>query len=75
MRIAFCHPDLGLGGMCCHLSLSKTLVQPCAVMQAWLTCRLAGAERLIVDAASELASRGHTVRLQAVVPLLPAQIC
>ena len=33
LRIAFCHPDLGLGG----------------------------AERLIVDAAQELGSRGHEV--------------
>lgn len=28
----------------------------------WLLLRRAGAERLIVDAASELASRGHLVR-------------
>ena len=34
LRIAFCHPDLGLGG----------------------------AERLVVDAACELCSHGHTVR-------------
>lgn len=35
MRIAFCHPDLGIGG----------------------------AERLIVDAAAELAGRGHSVHI------------
>ena len=35
MRVAFCHPDLGIGG----------------------------AERFIVDAASELQQRGHTVHV------------
>ena len=35
LRIAFCHPDLGLGG----------------------------AERLVIDAASELCNHGHTVSL------------
>ena len=37
LAVAFCHPDLGLGG----------------------------AERLVVDAAGELASAGHTVRVSS----------
>ena len=54
LRIAFCHPDLGLGGTVCNV--------PCIYMyNVSYGITIVGAERLIVDAATELGQRGHSV--------------
>ena len=78
-NIAFCHPDLGLGGaLCCPGAVTGSgaledtrpasmLVRFCHELQ-----RCAGAERLVVDAAVELARAGHSVRA-FMAPRLQAQ--
>ena len=57
LRVAYCHPDLGLGGR-----LPGHVRFPCLDgMHGQLLCVAAGAERLIVDAAVETVKHGHTV--------------
>lgn len=50
MKVAFVHPDLGIGT---NIHTSVSLIYPC----------IGGAERLIVDAAVALQKRGHDVIL------------
>ena len=57
--MAFCHPDLGLGGEV----VSVIWATHCGLFGVWLNLLFAGAERLVVDAAHELSLRGHKVRL------------
>ena len=61
LRVAFLHPDLGLGGEC--RALLQVLRTRRLLQQPHMRRPVpAGAERLIVDAAVELAGHGHTVR-------------
>lgn len=71
LRVAFLHPDLGLGGeQGRERAINACRPPPTSHRNRFeamlnLCCRLgcaAGAERLIVDAAVELAGHGHTVR-------------
>jgi len=63
-RVAFLHPDLGLGGkvLCCLGKIPQIALLHLHSNFLIIT----GAERLIVDAAVELADRGHKVAPDAV---------
>lgn len=64
LRVAFCHPDLGLGGECSDGCWNDQAHKGRCFGQAEQTGSggaYAGAERLVVDAAAELAGHGHTV--------------
>ena len=59
LRVAFCHPDLGLGGD--HRSACAGVAGVNASIFRIKALLIAGAERLIVDAADEIAERDHIV--------------
>lgn len=70
MRIAFCHPDLGIGGAllpCVQgayiTALHRSVLWVNPNLLTSLMSTDAGAERLIVDAASELADHGNVVHI------------
>ena len=62
LRIAFVHPDLGLGGGWREGGRGGTCATGWRRSNPRPPAPLSGAERLIVDAAVELADRGHDVR-------------
>lgn len=62
LRVAFCHPDLGLGGKLLDFDWSdRKWVHSAKALNSPFIYTGTGAERLVVDAATELAQRGHQV--------------
>ena len=67
LRIAFVHPDLGIGAHSSPLLWSSSSPPYSHIWPnhelIWNCTRIGGAERLVVDAATGLQERGHVVRI------------
>ena len=64
LRIAFLHPDLGIGELFIHIQrvILSHSTQPDTHLCLYFSC-IGGAERLVVDAALCLQRFGHTVHM------------